>query len=256
MEVLTVFCLPLTPCPPAVYPFPSNGPSPPLSSLFFRLNVSLSLCFSHLSLTVTHQECVSKDSEYVSLSSGHSEGLFEPSFMWRFLSVSLPLLLLFHLSPAIVNNLLRLWVIPSVIFFFFCSLMILVMASRWKLRRSKILSVTVFIFQLSNPRSSLSPVFWESAPKPESCSQFTRRPSRHYFVHTAMILPSLKFISYITIKDAVCLAEKDRIHHACIYKHPRTHSGSIYLYAFIYTTYLLSSLHFGRSDNSKGMNAH
>lgn len=223
-----------------LYPSPPKAPLFLLSHLSFRLNIFLPLLFP----SVPHyQECGFKIHQAVVW----SLFLNLPSYSVK---VSLPS----STFPLRLQTTYYTYYTSG--FFLFCSLMILVMACRWKLRRSQILSVTAFIFQLSNPRSSLSPVFWESAPKPKSCSQFTRRPRRHYFVHTAMILPSLKFISYISIKDAVCLAEKDRIHHACIYKHPHQHTQSIYLYAFIYSTYLLSSLHFGRSDNSKGMNAH
>lgn len=60
--------------------------------------------------------------------------------------------------------------------FFFLALMILVMVQRRKLKHSQIPKCNrAFIFQLSNPRRSLSPLFGEPAPKAKSLSQFTRR---------------------------------------------------------------------------------
>lgn len=141
----------------------------------------------------------------------------------------------------------------SITSFFFLSpsLMILVMAPSWKLRLSQIPQCnSAFIFQLSNPRSSLSPLFGESAPKAKSLSQFTSQPSRHYFALAAMILLSLKFIPYITIKDAIPLAAKNRIHRAC--KQTRTCALAVYFYVFIH---LFTLLHFGRSGDSKGTDA-
>lgn len=119
-----------------------------------RLCIYFSLCFSHMSLAVTHQECVSKDSEYVSALSGQSQSFF----------------------VVFILNLLQLW---------------------W------------FI--------SVSPVFGKSVMKLNS--QFTMQHN-NYFVHTAMILLWLKFVSYIIIKNVILLAEKeDRIYHTRIHLH-------------------------------------
>lgn len=113
---------------------------------------------------------------YSEPSSFISEGSFSVSFI-----LSLPLSR--HCKqPLIPFELFHRW-------FFFSSstsLMILVMARRYK--KNEALTDPqcnrAFIFQVANPRSSLSPLFGESAPKAKHPSQFTRRPIRHYFVQT------------------------------------------------------------------------
>lgn len=54
-----------------------------------------------------------------------------------------------------------------------------------------------------------------------------------------MILLSLKFIPYITIKDAIPLAAKNRIHSVC--KQTHTHARLQFIFMFLYT-YLLSPI--------------
>lgn len=148
---------------------PSSLPSP----LHF-----LSLCFSHLPLVVTHQECVSEDVEAAPAQS--SEGLL--------FFLTLNPLKVFILSSSLVclckqqNTPLS----YSIGFYFFwpndsCHGAELNIKALTDPRCNR-----AFIIQLSNPRSSLSPLYGESAPKAKSLSQFTRRPGHHYFVHAGV----------------------------------------------------------------------
>lgn len=67
-----------------------------------------------------------------------------------------------------------------------------------------------------------------------------------------MILLTLKCVPYITIKNAISLAEnKDKIH--CVHTQALTLMVLLF-YIFSYT-YLLPFLHFASSDDSKGVNA-
>lgn len=105
-DILSIFCFSFYFQPVFLFLYPSSQ----------SLHICLSLCLTHLSLTVTHQDCVSEDSEYVRVLSGHSGFFFfffnSPSSV----KVSLCLLPPLPPSPATVNNWLCLWVIPS--FFF------------------------------------------------------------------------------------------------------------------------------------------
>lgn len=121
-----------------------------------RLYIYFSLCFSHLSLAVTHQECVSEDSEYVSAPSGQSQIFFFLLFELSFICDSFFLSLCFSsILPSHVNNWLYLNDVPlHYCFGFFLSLMILVMAQRCTAQYSQnpsVIEPLSFNFQIPEP---------------------------------------------------------------------------------------------------------
>lgn len=110
-----------------------------------------------------------------------------------------------------------------------------------------------FISQLSNPRSSLSPLFGEWAPKAKSLSQFTRWPGHHYFVHTAMIIiiKACPLHNHHNHKDAISLAGKKDINTSCVHNAGAHTQGLIYLCFHIFIYFL----HFGKKWWFKGTDA-